>query len=59
VEIKGEDLKATDRIVVNGLQRIRKGDEVVPKEVPMPVAAPIPIRGSSLTPTEKKPGKDN
>jgi RND family efflux transporter MFP subunit len=59
VEIKGEGLKATDRIIVNGLQRIRKGDEVVAKEVPMPVAAPIPIRGSSTANADKKPGKGN
>jgi antitoxin (DNA-binding transcriptional repressor) of toxin-antitoxin stability system len=44
---------------VNGLQRVRKGDEVVPKEVPMPVAALIPVRGGSLNSGDKKPGKDN
>jgi membrane fusion protein, multidrug efflux system len=59
VEIKGDELRATDRIVVNGLQRIRKGDEVMPKEVPMPVAVPIPIRGSSAASAEKKPARDN
>ncbi|HEV3236387.1 MAG TPA: efflux RND transporter periplasmic adaptor subunit [Gemmataceae bacterium] len=59
IEIKGEGLKATDRIIVNGLQRVRKGDEVMPKEVPMPVAALIPVRGGSLNSGDKKPGKDN
>jgi RND family efflux transporter MFP subunit len=33
---RGKDLVATDRIVVSGLQRIKKGSEVDPKEMPMP-----------------------
>jgi RND family efflux transporter MFP subunit len=32
-----EGLAPTERIVVSGLQRVREGGEVIPKEVPMPI----------------------
>jgi len=38
-------LKAGERIVVNGLQRVRPGDPVTPNLVPMGGAAPAPSKG--------------
>jgi RND family efflux transporter MFP subunit len=53
-----EKVSAGDKVVVSGLQRIRPGIEVVPKEVPMPVKAPAkPTR--RLAPRDKAPAVAN
>jgi RND family efflux transporter MFP subunit len=45
-----EVLKPTDRVIVNGLQRVRPNDKVVPKDVDMVTLLPVPG-------ADKKPAK--
>lgn len=45
LRIVEDGLRAGERIVVNGLQRVRPGDAVTPKVVPMGGAVPAPAAG--------------
>ncbi|MFV5425141.1 efflux transporter periplasmic adaptor subunit, partial [Acinetobacter baumannii] len=51
LQIVNSGLQAGDRIVVNGLQRIRPGDPVTPHLVPMPNSQII----ANATPPQPQP----
>ena len=48
-------LKAGERIVVNGLQRVRPGVQVAPQEVPMAAKAELDGNGAQASATPKQP----
>lgn len=45
-----DGLAPTDRIVVNGMQRVRSGDTVAPREVPMQAPAPATVSHADPAP---------
>jgi RND family efflux transporter MFP subunit len=49
-----EVLKPTDRLVVNGLQRVRPGEKADPKPVDMQTLLPEPGAGQKPTPADSK-----
>jgi len=59
VEKKDKDhpLEANDKIIVDGLQRVRSGKPVNPTKVDMPGVEPPPLPGAKAQDTGKKPEK--
>lgn len=59
LQVITSNLSETDRVIVNGIQRVREGIEVVPTEVPMPGGGPPPEPAATSTPepAESKGGE--